>query len=89
MERNIIQINEFALVPNNVYIDLPPIRRAEDEEIYTIERKFNDEFIREHFFHQGLLTIQQASDILMQATSILKAEDNVLRLESPLTSICF
>ena len=46
----------------------------------------NPDFLKQHFFHEGRLTEDQALYILHQATTLLSREPNLVNVESPVTS---
>jgi hypothetical protein len=65
--------------------DTPPIFVAGANDVYT-NGKPNVQFLKNHFMNQGLLGIEQAKDIIIKATTLLKKEPNVLRVKTPVTS---
>ena len=60
-----------------------------DEQFYSKKdpTKPDLEFMKNHFLREGRLSIEQALYILKKGTAILKAEETLLELESPLTGI--
>ncbi|KAI0056353.1 Metallo-dependent phosphatase [Artomyces pyxidatus] len=50
-------------------------------------RKPNPDFLRDHFLREGRLREDQALTILRQATDMLSAEPNVLKVKSPVTVV--
>ena len=60
-----------------------------DEEFYSKKdpTKPDLEFLKNHFLREGRLSIDQALYIMKKATAVLKAEETLLELESPLTGI--
>ncbi|KAI0047889.1 Metallo-dependent phosphatase [Auriscalpium vulgare] len=62
-----------------------------EEQFYKIDghgrRKPSHEFLKEHFLREGRLTEDQALTILRQATDMLSAEPNILRVRSPVTVV--
>jgi serine/threonine-protein phosphatase 2B catalytic subunit len=62
-----------------------------DEQFYSKKdpTKPDLEFLKNHFLREGRLSIEQALYILKKGTAILKAEETLLELESPLTGIIY
>jgi serine/threonine-protein phosphatase 2B catalytic subunit len=62
-----------------------------DEEFWATDQqgnqKPNPEFLREHFFHEGRLTEDQALAVLRLCRDLLASEPNVLRVKSPVTGM--
>ncbi|KAI0036335.1 Metallo-dependent phosphatase [Vararia minispora EC-137] len=70
----------------------PPITSTPpDEQLYTNDsygrRRPSPQFIRQHFLREGRLREDQALAILRQATDVLSAEANVLKVKSPVTVV--
>lgn len=59
-----------------------------DEEVFDSKTGLpNHSFLREHFFHEGRLSKEQAIKILNMSTVALSKEPNLLKLKAPIT-IC-
>jgi serine/threonine-protein phosphatase 2B catalytic subunit len=65
----------------------PATRVPTDEEFFSPDdpSKPNLAFLKNHFYHEGRLTIDQALYIISIATDILKTEPNVLEVDAPVT----
>ncbi|CAI1608051.1 hypothetical protein SEUBUCD646_0L04710 [Saccharomyces eubayanus] len=63
-------------------------RIPSDEEVFDSKTGLpNHTFLREHFFHEGRLSKEQAIKILNMSTEALGKEPNLLKLKAPIT-IC-
>jgi serine/threonine-protein phosphatase 2B catalytic subunit len=73
-------------------VPAPAAQTPPDDLFYTTDshgrRRPNPDFIRQHFLREGRLREDQALTILRQATDVLAAEPNVLRVKSPVTGAC-
>jgi hypothetical protein len=67
--------------------DGPAVAIPTDAEFYSKKdpKKPDLEFLKNHFLREGRLSIEQALFILKSGTAILKSEETLLDLESPLT----
>ena len=63
----------------------PNTNKLSVEDIYGENDKPDHKLLKDHFFHEGLLTEGAALRILEQATEFLRKENNLIRLDSPLT----
>lgn len=54
-------------------------------DVVTGTRKPNIEFLKDHFFHEGRLTEEQAMWILEETTKLMSKEPNLLRVKGPVT----
>ena len=50
--------------------------------------KPNVAFLKDHFFRQGRLSEEHALHIIDAASTILRAEPNILTVDSPVTGAC-
>jgi hypothetical protein len=68
----------------------PAASRPTDDQFYVPDengnRKPNGQFLKQHFFHEGRLTEDQALFILEEATALLAMEPNLVDVASPVTS---
>ncbi|KAK7689526.1 hypothetical protein QCA50_007318 [Cerrena zonata] len=69
-------------------VDPPYTHIPTDEEFYMRDPrtgilKPNVDMLRDHFFHEGRLTEQQALFILEQTTEVMRTEPNLLRMNGP------
>ncbi len=68
----------------------PATTKPTDAEFFTRDAigglKPNPPFLKQHFFREGRLTEEQALFILEQATELLRTEENVVNVQSPVTS---
>jgi serine/threonine-protein phosphatase 2B catalytic subunit len=68
--------------------DIPPPRTSypsENDLFRNIEGGIPDcDFLRSHFYHEGMLTENQVMRIIGRGTSVLKAEPNMLNLPAPI-----
>ncbi|KAF8531397.1 serine/threonine protein phosphatase 2B [Gautieria morchelliformis] len=65
----------------------PATRVPTDAEFFSSAdpSKPNLAFLKNHFYHEGRLTVDQALHIIRGATDILKTEPNVLEVDAPVT----
>lgn len=76
----------------DVQVPPPAWSKPTDSEFYTPDSalgalRINHDFIKQHFFREGRLTEAQALLILETAIEVLKREDNLVAVQSPVT-IC-
>lgn len=75
----------------DVQVPPPAWSKPTDSEFYTPDSalgalRINHDFIKQHFFREGRLTEAQALLILETAIEVLKREDNLVAVQSPVTS---
>ncbi|KAI8388146.1 calcineurin [Radiomyces spectabilis] len=70
-------------------VEPPVFSKATDEQLWSREHpgRPNLAFLKDHFFHEGRLTEEQALQILQRTKQVLRAEPNLLHLPAPIT-IC-
>jgi serine/threonine-protein phosphatase 2B catalytic subunit len=44
-------------------------------------------FLKNHFYREGRLTEDQAMFIIQTASNVLRAEDNLLEIDAPITGV--
>lgn len=77
---------------NLIVFQVPPpaTTKPTEAEFFTRDAtgdlKPNPPFLKQHFFHEGRLTEEQALFILERATELLRTEENVVNVQSPVTS---
>ncbi|CAK9438828.1 uncharacterized protein LODBEIA_P30520 [Lodderomyces beijingensis] len=78
----------YSTVERAVSSVTPPATfNPSNEQVFLRNGLPNCDFIRDHFFHEGRLTEDQAIRILKQATQLLTSEPNLLTVPAPVT-IC-
>ncbi|KAI0039749.1 serine/threonine protein phosphatase 2B [Auriscalpium vulgare] len=66
-------------------VQAPAMRLPTDQEAFTETGLPNSAFLKNHFYREGRLTEEHALRIIERATAILRAEPNLLAVESPVT----
>ncbi|KAI0644098.1 Metallo-dependent phosphatase [Trametes meyenii] len=72
------------------HVAAPAAHIPEDNDFYVLDphtgrHRPNVEYLRQHFFHEGRISHQQALFILDQATDLMSREANLLQVPSPVT----
>lgn len=65
----------------------PVVKLATDEQFWSQEREGYPDinFLKDHFFHEGRLTENQALYILEKGKDLLAQENNLLQIPAPVT----
>lgn len=64
----------------------PPSRPLAHSELFNTEGKINTNILKDHFYKEGKLELEDVKYIILTATSLLRKEPNLLKLQSPMTS---
>lgn len=63
----------------------PATKIPTDSQVFFANGLPNHKFIKDHFFHEGRLTEEQATKIIRDATELLSSEPNLLSVPAPIT----
>lgn len=65
----------------------PVVQLATDEQFWSKEREGYPDihFLKDHFYHEGRLTENQALYILEKGKDLLRRESNLLQIPAPVT----
>ena len=66
-------------------VEPPASFKPSDSDVFLPNGLPNCEFLKDHFFKEGRLTIDQASRIIHDATDLLASEPNLLQVPAPVT----
>lgn len=66
-------------------VEPPATFSPSDSQVFLPNGLPNCEFLKDHFFKEGRLTVEQASRIIRDATDLLASEPNLLQVPAPVT----
>jgi serine/threonine-protein phosphatase 2B catalytic subunit len=67
-------------------VSAPPAKPLPHTEVFNTDGKINTNTLKDHFFREGKLELEDVKHIIITATEILRKEPNLLKLQSPMTS---
>ena len=78
----------YATTTTNLGVPYPKVNKPDLNEIYK-ENKPNYAILKHHFQQEGRLSDRAATQIIVDVTQLLKQEENLLEIETPVNSLVF